>query len=119
MAKTTYRLPATLRQQMREAVVRDGYGLRGKSRWIREAIELLFKKDRALINVGLGDDLEENSATDLVVLTPIIENKIEETILKLRTQDPLMEGVQSSIIRAAIRLRLREKSVQRLDKCAF
>ena len=81
-------------------------GKKGKSRWIHIAIEELFESDPILQSVGQGEDLNVNDATDVINITPELRDRIETAILKLRRQDPLMEGVQSAIIRAAIRQKL-------------
>jgi hypothetical protein len=91
---------------MLTALVGQGYGLRGKSRWIREAIVGLLDSDRRLALVGVGDELGERDATEVVVLTLEIEERISDTVRILRQQDPYIEGVKSQIIRSAIRYRL-------------
>ncbi len=103
--KTTFRLPRELRAAMRNAA-RKAYGPKGKSRWVREALEQLFKEDPALGSVGAAEDLAQNDALDMVDLGNRLPSYIENAIMHLRRQDPLMEGVQSLIIRAAIRHRL-------------
>jgi predicted DNA-binding protein len=65
--KTTFRLPCELRAAMRNAA-RKAYGPKGKSRWVREALEQLFKEDPALGSVGAAEDLAQNDALDMVDL---------------------------------------------------
>ncbi len=109
MSKTTYRLPAALRTAMLGAVERS-YGKKGKSRWIREAIDELLTEDPALSAVGVSEDLNRNDVADVVDLGAELPERITEGVQLLRRQDPTMEGVRSAIIRAAIRRRL--KSLQ-------
>jgi len=103
--KTTYRLPSELRQQMRSIVAKE-YNAKSKSRWIREAIDTLLVEDTSLLSVGVGDDLEVNEVLDTVDLGLLIPDRIDKAIATLRRQDPLLEGIMASIIRAAIRRRL-------------
>lgn len=103
--KTTYRLPSILRQEMLENVEKI-YGKKGKSRWIGEAIALLVAQDVALSSVGLGEDHENQDAVDVVQLGSESYRLLELAMTKIRRQDPLFEGVQSAVIRAAIRIRL-------------
>ena len=41
-SRTTVRLPKGVRQEMLKRIVQEGYGLRGKSKWITEAIDSLL-----------------------------------------------------------------------------
>ena len=106
MTKTTYRLPSALRDTMRSAAL-EQYGPKGKSRWVREAIGELLEADPALRSVGLSEDLMHHDALDVVSLEDGLRERIEVAMTTLRRQDPLMRGVQSVIIRAAIRRKLR------------
>jgi Arc/MetJ-type ribon-helix-helix transcriptional regulator len=103
--KTTYRLPAALRVEML-AAVKEKYNVKSKSRWIREAINMLLDEDAALKDVGAGEELEKNDLLDTVDLGQELPGRIDIAIATLRRQDPLMEGVMASIIRASIRRRL-------------
>lgn len=103
--KTTYRLPSALRENMLNAVTRK-YGKKGKSRWIKEAIAELAAKDAGFASVGLGEDYETYDASDVVVMDSPTLEALEAAMTAIRRQDPLFEGVQSAVIRAAIRLHL-------------
>jgi len=103
--KTTYRLPSALRKSMLESVAKK-YGKKGKSRWINEAIEELIKNDPGLSSVGLGEDYETYDTADVVAMDSAGLESLQTAMTTIRRQDPLFEGVQSAVIRAAIRLRL-------------
>ena len=103
--KTTYRLPSGLRDKMRDKA-RQLYGAKGKSRWVREAVIELLNSEPVLQSVGAGEDLVQNNVIDVVDLGDELPQRMERAMVLLRRQDPLMEGVQSAIIRAAIRRRL-------------
>jgi hypothetical protein len=90
---------------MRERA-RQLYGLKGKSRWVREAVVELLDSEPVLESVGAGEDLMQHNVLDVVDLGDELPRRIERAMVLLRRQDPLMEGVQSAIIRAAIRRRL-------------
>jgi len=106
VSKTTYRLPSDLRDTMR-VEARKQYGAKGKSRWVREAIDELLKADPGLRSVGVAEDLMHHDALDVVSLGDDLRERIEAAMTILRRQDPLMKGVQSVLIRAAIRRRLK------------
>ena len=103
--KTTYRLPAGLRASMLASVARE-YGKKGKSRWIKEAIAELVARDAGLSSVGLGEDYETHDTSDVLVMDGAALEQLQGAMTLIRRQDPLFEGVQSAVIRAAIRRRL-------------
>ncbi len=105
LKKTTYRLPSDLRESMLESVAKQ-YGKKGKSRWIQEAIDELLAKDAGLASVGLGEDYETYDKSDVLVLDKTTLEKLQIAMTAIRRQDPLFEGVQSAVIRAAIKMRL-------------
>lgn len=107
MRRTAFTLPVQLRDQYRQHVAGlAGYGQRGKSRWIREAIEMLFADDPGLAKVGMGRDLETRDVIDAVILDEQNEALIAEAYRVLRRQYPEWEGIQGDVIRAAIGHRL-------------
>lgn len=84
----------------------EGYSLREKSKWISEAIEdfLTLKEYQSLVEMAeLVNDLTKN---ETIYITPEIEDKLDEAIIKVRTQYPSLEGVKSLIVRASIIRRL-------------
>ena len=103
--KTTYRLPSDLKIKMLQAVEKS-YGKKKKSQWINEAINNLVKYDIGLASVGLGEHYESQDKSDVLLLDEKTFQALETAMMIVRRQDPLYEGVQSSIIRAAIRNRL-------------
>jgi len=107
--KTTYRLPAELRQNMLASVAKE-YGKKGKSRWIKEAIADLIVKDAGLASVGLGEDYETYDQSDVVIMDSAAYENLQTAMTTIRRQDPLFQGVQSAVIRAAIRMRLADGS---------
>ena len=109
MKRVACRMPLALKTMLRQVVTDDGYGGKGKSRWVREALIQLFEQDPDLMNVGVGDDLEVNDAEDSFSLSTENEWAIDVAVELIRSQYPRAEGVQSAIIRAAVRYRLRER----------
>ncbi len=103
--KTTYRLPNILRLKMLHAV-ENSYGKKKKSKWINEAINDLINNDIGLSSVGLGEYYETQDKTDVILIDEKTFENLEAAMTIVRRHDPLYEGVQSSIIRAAIRRRL-------------
>lgn len=109
LKRVACRMPSVLKAMLSEAVQDDGYGGKGKSRWVREAVNQLFEHDPDLVNVGVGDDLETNDVEDAFFLCEENRLAIDAAVDLIRSQSPRAEGIQSAIIRAAVRYRLREK----------
>ncbi len=109
MKRVACRMPLALKTLLGQAVTDDGYGGKGKSRWVREALTQLFEHDPDLMNVGVGDDLEVNDAEDAFFLSMENELAIDAAVEVIRSQYPRAEGIQSAIIRAAVRYRLRQR----------
>lgn len=84
----------------------EDYSLREKSKWISEAIEdfLLLKEYQSLVE--MAELVEDLAKTETVYITPELEEKLEEAIVKVRQQYPILEGVKSLIVRASIVRRL-------------
>jgi len=104
--RTTIRLPRRLKEDMMHKMIEDDYGLRGKSRWICEAIEQLLDRpqwsDEMLADYALkGDDV------DVVTLTPEVVKIINDAIpIAIQEYPNLKGGAQSAIIRTAINARV-------------
>ncbi len=104
--RTTVLLPTKMRKEMLAAVLRDGYGMRGKSAWIAEAVDEFLHHEEWLASVGTGEGLTRSPEREVFSLTPGLKDRMEGAVLELRKRDPLMTGPQSAIIRAAITRRL-------------
>lgn len=93
-------------KEIHSKMLDEGYSLREKSKWISEAIEdfLTLKEYQSLVEMAeLVNDLTK---TETIYITPDIEDKLDEAIIKVRTQYPTLEGVKSLIVRASIIRRL-------------
>jgi hypothetical protein len=106
--KTTYRLPQDLREKLLLAV-REDYGIKQKSRWVGEAIQQLLLNDIGLASVGLGEVHDQQDSSEVLLLDEATYLALETGMTTIRRQDPLYEGVQSAVIRAAIRNRLKTR----------
>lgn len=107
--RVSYRLPRDLRDRSRE-VIRKVKGPKGKSDWIREALAELVVVDPRLSRVGLGEALADHDVIDMVILDPASSEVLDQACLAVRRQDPLFQGVQSAVIRAALRYALERET---------
>ena len=103
MKMTSVKLPGSLHQQVLENIVKNGYGLRGKSRWVVEAVSsfLGLSNYQELVDIAT-EELGLLHETICVRLPDEIDREIDSVIISVRKQYPDMEGVRSNIIRASI-----------------
>ena len=103
--KTTVKLSRRLRDAFFAAAVAE-FGAKGKSRWVCEALVALEQGDRGLATVGLGEHAFVSECAVQVSLRDEDAERLRRLVEHVRRQDPLAEGVQSQVLRAAIRWRL-------------
>jgi len=113
----TYRLPEGMKDAMLERIIQDKYGLRGKSRWVSEALEE-FLKDRSWKDQVLDVDMvKNNNDKDVIYLEPELRELLKDKTLAVYDYArDLNSGRQehvetlnvsdASVIRAAINWRL-------------
>lgn len=104
--KITFVLPEALQRDLKEKMIKDGYDLKGKSRWVSEAIEMLFDMSNFTHLVKLNDEMSGFERMESVVIDRALKTKITEATLSVRQDYPVLEGVQSRILRTAIVQRL-------------
>jgi hypothetical protein len=68
--KLAYRLPGRLKQDMAVRVVYDGYGFKGKSRWVSEAITEFLADASWMAQVIDGDMAGGNDESDIINIHP-------------------------------------------------
>lgn len=105
-AKVTFTVPKNLQQDLRVRVIKDGYGLRGKSKWVQESIELLLSLPNFIELVHYSDEMQGFEKVETVVINYPQAIKLEKAIIAIREVFPLLEGVKSRIVRTAILQRL-------------
>ena len=104
--KLTFVLPSTLQQELREKIIRDSYDMKGKSRWIAEAVERLLATKGYPDLVKINDEMKNFAKQESVLMTPELKRQLDGAIVDVRVKYPTIEGVQSRIIRTAIVQRL-------------
>lgn len=101
-AKITFVVPEILQNELRERVTHDGYGLRGKSKWVSEAIESLLALNNFAMLVQYSEEMNGFEKVETIVITTQLKQQLDNAIIEARRQYPTLEGVQSSIVRTAI-----------------
>ncbi len=106
---TSVKLQKQLHYKVQQRVINDGYGMRGKSRWIIEAIEDLLQLSDYPTLADIADDMDQLSEMITIRLSEDLMTKLDRAIIQVRKHYPAMEGVKSNLIRASI--------IQRLIRC--
>lgn len=104
--KITFAVPKKLKDEIGEKVIKDGYGFRGKSKWISEAVENLLKIKDFIALVNQGDEMSGFDGMETAVIDYQLKLKLDNAILQIRKAFPTLEGVTSRIMRTAILQRL-------------
>lgn len=99
---TSIRLQKDLHTRLLARVISDGYGMRGKSKWIIEAIERFVMLPHYQDFVDIADEALEASEVVTLRLSKELADMLEQAILYTRTKYPLMEGVKGKLVRASI-----------------
>lgn len=103
--KIAFLVPAQLQVEFRQKI-KDKYGMRGKSKWIAEAIQELLKLENYIELVNLGDEMSTFDKKESIEIDTKMKKALDDAVLKIRQTFPLLEGVQSRIIRTSIVQRL-------------
>lgn len=128
----TVRLPVELEMDFMKRVIVDGYGMKGKSKWVAEAVQYFMKLEDFAEYVEYAAEATEVSEPSLQENDGSAEKKsaktslqsfyleqdllrsLKDAVINVRREHPHLEGIQSLIIRSGIIQRLfREKSVYR------
>jgi O-methyltransferase involved in polyketide biosynthesis len=105
-AKVALVMPDVLQKEFREQIVKDGYDMRGKSRWIAEGIQALLDMKNYPELVNLSNEMKGFGKMESVVISKDLKSLMDQAVIHVRKQYPSIEGVQSGIVRTAIIQRL-------------
>ena len=103
---TSIKLQSRLHYKMQQRVISDGYGMRGKSRWIIEAIENFLQLPDYPTLADIAGDMDQLTEVISIRLPDDLMLKIDRAIIEIRRHYPTIEGVKSNLIRASIMQRL-------------
>jgi len=99
---TSIKLQKNLHHRLQQRIIEDGYGMRGKSKWIIEAVELLLEQRDYPALVEIAEDMDQLSDMVSIRFPEDLMLKIEKAAVHIRKQYPMIEGVKSNLIRASI-----------------
>ena len=106
---TSIKLSKNIEMAMLQRVIAEEYGMRGKSKWIKESIEEILSLPNFPELVDIADELEHLEKVASIRFPDTMMLTIDEAVIKVRQSYPAMEGVRSKIIRAAILQKLIRK----------
>lgn len=104
--KITFVLPLNLQGDLKQRVIRDGYDLKGKSRWVTEAIEWLLVIHSFPDLVKINDTMKGFEKLESIVIPKELKKHLDAAVINVKRVYPEMDGVQSRIVRTAIVQRL-------------
>ncbi len=106
--KVTVRFPKRLKSEMQSSFIKSGYGLHGKSRWLKESIAIFLKQRNFVDYVEHGIDINQAELSEVEAFYLDLETiqAMKAAFVQIRVKYPLFEGVQSALIRASVVYRL-------------
>ena len=107
---TSIKLQKNLHYRLQQRIIEDGYGMRGKSKWIIESIESFLELADYPTLVDIADDMDQLSDIVSIRMPETLMLRIEQAIIQTRKQYPSIEGVKSNLIRASIIQRMLRRS---------
>ncbi len=93
----SFRTSEKIVQKMLERVVLEGYGLKGKSKWIAGAVEKLLGMPEYWDLVDIASAQEDFGKAVTCIIPETVSEKIENALIEVRQHFPSMEGVKSNI----------------------
>lgn len=99
-------LPENISKEIRQRMLNDNYSLREKSRWISEAIEEFLKLNDYHNFVEMANLVDDLTHAETIYITSDLVEQLENAVLQVRKEHPVLEGVKSLIVRASIIRRL-------------
>lgn len=112
--RVTIRLPVQLELDFMQRVITDGYGMKGKSKWVSEAILHFMHLEDFEEYVEYAEELENAGVSKLqsFYFELNLVRSLKDAVIQVRRVHPHLEGVRSLIVRSSIIQRLfREKGV--------
>lgn len=102
--KITVRFSKRLKSEMQAALLKSGYGIHSKSRWLKNVITAFLLQPDFIDYVENGIDINQAKLSEVEAFYLDMETvqMLKSVFIKVREKYPLFEGVQSALIRAAI-----------------
>lgn len=105
-ARISYLISELILSDLKNDMVKSGYDLKGKSKWICEAVHELLSMTNYKELVMLSDQMQGFEKLDYISVDRSFKTLISDAVINIRADYPSLEGVQSKILRTAILQRL-------------
>lgn len=99
---SSVKLPESLYSKVTSKVVEDGYGLRGRSKWIVNSIYSFLELPRFEQYVQIASELEGCASPVSIRMPEELAIRLEKEVVRIRKIYPEVEALKSNIIRASI-----------------
>lgn len=103
---TSIKIQKNLHYRLQKRIIEDGYGMRGKSKWIIESIESFLTLTDYPSLVDIAEDMDQLTEMVSIRVPESLMLRMEKAVIHIRKQYPMLEGVKSNLIRASIIQRL-------------
>lgn len=103
---TSIKLQKKLHLKLQQAVINDEYGMRGKNKWIIEAIEAFLQLPDYPCMVDIANYSDKLTEVISLRIPDSLIRQLDDAVIHVRRQFLAMEGVKSNLIRASIIQRL-------------
>lgn len=102
--RITIRVSGKLKREMQSAVIKAGYGLHGKSKWLKDSIAKFLNEKNYVDYVENGININQAELNEIEVfyLNQETLSLLNAALVEVRVRYPLFEGVKSAFIRSAI-----------------
>ncbi len=102
--KITVRFSNKMKREMEKDIIENGYGMHGKSKWVSEAITALSVLSNLNELIEDGENINQGilESVEAFYLSENTMTVLKELMIKARRYNPMLVGVQSSIIRASV-----------------
>ena len=105
---TSFKVSSDIFSKVDAQVIDEGYGSRGRSKWLSSSIIEFLSMDNEFCMdcIEIADSFEDKTQIISFRLSDEIEELLDSWVIKVREKHPSMEGVKSTILRAAVMQRL-------------
>lgn len=107
---SSVKLPKEICERLTSKVIEDGYGLRGRSKWIVDAIYSLFSIDEYEQYVEIASEQKKCTQAVSIRMPEKLAVKLDKEVIRIRLLHPELEAIKSNIIRASIMQRFIRES---------
>lgn len=104
--RLSYYLSEAILSDVKDNMNRNGYDLKGKSKWVSEAVASLLSLEGYSELVNINQQMQGFEKLDSLLIDRTMKENLDSAVIEVRRNFPGLEGVQSKIVRTAIMQRL-------------